>query len=377
MYSEDWSALPGHDGDDKDDSEALPLASKTCAHEPTMHPCKPRLGEWTVEDVVHWSLTTTLSPEVASWLRKHEVSGAVLRTLDEAELAAMGLEPFGRRRQLLLLREELLAEDAAKEKKANGPRTDQALVKSKTSRHALKCDKDFEPSPCLPTPLRSLLKSASAKGVQDVTSPAVKLKQPIAYELQDSPTGTELTLPSEAVAARAKAQKAVDPPEGASAWQKPVRIEGVQSSSRCDSRQGPGLPSVGPVDAQGRLGRAISWKPAVVQQSVSPSAFATASSRYVSWVPATAGIGSQEATSISVKVVRHASWTPARMPVSSGVPELGKILEAKAQAWAQAFAQASQQSYASLRAFSQSRTSSRRIVGYSVTIRPRPVCSRF
>ena len=102
---------------------------------------------------------------------------------------------------------------------------------------------------------------------QDVTSPAVKLKQPIAYELQDhlehaaalvsdfsrsrlesrrtsvlkdSPTGTELTLPSEAVAARAKAaggpiwrtaerrwvlcvsakaQKAVDPPEGASAPQ--------------------------------------------------------------------------------------------------------------------------------------------------------------
>lgn len=338
-----------------------------------MHPgpCKPRLGEWSVEDVVHWSLTTTLSPEVASWLRKHEVSGAVLRTLDEAELAAMGLEPFGRRRQLLLLREELLAEDAAKEKKANGPRTDPTMVKSKTSRHALKCDKDFEPSPCLPTPLRSLLKSTSAKGLQDVTSPAVKLKQPIAYELQDSPSGTEPTLPaSEAVApTRAKAVLRAD-----GAWQN--RIEGIQSSSRCDSRQGP--PKAGLLDAQSRLGRAISWKPALMQQSVSPSAaFATASSRHVSWVPATASMASQEATSISVKVVRQASWTPARVPVSSGVPELGKILEAKAHAWAQAFAQASQQSYASLRAISQSRTSSRRIVGYSVTIRPRPVCSRF
>eukprot|EP00439_Symbiodinium_sp_Y106_P023503 s5088_g2.t2 len=358
---------------------------------------------------------------------------------------------------------------------------------------------------------------------QDVTSPAVKLKQPIAYELQDhlehaaalvsdfsrsrlesrrtsvlkdSPTGTELTLPSEAVAARAKAQKAVDPPEGASAptpkplevrvvekfkrhnarymdgwkeslphlskpatsappagrggvswigqnpdpcrakyllkqgvvplppaveqkpspsqavgvlselshsqsapvlqkrghrqlemmscnehyieqrlkledeqqlrsgpdmkeliyhgvshdhqgrraylqarrrlwpqdrlpapvtsaaevgWQSyagPDKIVGKQFSDSLQSHdiarmrvgrcmylyehmtfdngcQGPGLPSVGPVDAQGRLGRAISWKPAVVQQSVSPSAFATASSRYVSWVPATAGIGGQ------------------------------------------------------------------------------------
>ncbi|CAE7287578.1 Man1b1 [Symbiodinium microadriaticum] len=86
-------------------------------------------------------------------------------------------------------------------------RTDPTMVKSKTSRHALKCDKDFEPSPCLPTPLRSLLKSTSAKGLQDVTSPAVKLKQPIAYELQDSPSGTEPTLPaSEAVApTRAKA----------------------------------------------------------------------------------------------------------------------------------------------------------------------------
>ncbi|OLP91784.1 hypothetical protein AK812_SmicGene26491 [Symbiodinium microadriaticum] len=93
-------------------------------------------------------------------------------------------------------------------------------------------------------------------------------------------------------------------------WQN--RIEGIQSSSRCDSRQGPS--KAGLLDAQSRLGRAISWKPALMQQSVSPSAaFATASSRHVSWVPATASMASQEATSISVKVVRQASWTPARV----------------------------------------------------------------
>eukprot|EP00434_Breviolum_minutum_P030839 symbB.v1.2.027271.t1/scaffold2786.1/size70438/4 len=60
---------------------------------------------------------------VATWLRQQEVTGRVLRSLDEAELTAMGLEPFGRRRQLLLCREEILAEAAAKEKKANSPRT--------------------------------------------------------------------------------------------------------------------------------------------------------------------------------------------------------------------------------------------------------------
>eukprot|EP00439_Symbiodinium_sp_Y106_P021643 s5088_g2.t1 len=98
---------------------------------------------------------------------------------------------------------------------------------------------------------------------QDVTSPAVKLKQPIAYELQDhlehaaalvsdfsrsrlesrrtsvlkdSPTGTELTLPSEAVAARAKAQKAVDPPEGASAWQKPAKPGHNQNVGKTEAK---------------------------------------------------------------------------------------------------------------------------------------------
>ena len=67
--------------------------------------------------------------------------------------------------------------------------------------------------------------------------------------------------------------------------------------------------------------------------------------RYVSWVPATAGIGSQEATSISVKacvdhrhlkpqlaasqVVRHASWTPARMPCARKQGETFDISECR------------------------------------------------
>ncbi|CAE7425298.1 ATp6v1fnb [Symbiodinium sp. CCMP2592] len=108
----------------------------------------------------------------------------------------------------------------------------------------------------------TVLTSGRALGLpacfQDVTSPAVKLKQPIAYELQDhlehaaalvsdfprsrlesrrtslkdSPSGTELALPSEAVAARAKAPKApkaVDPPEGV-----PVRV--VEKFKRHNAR---------------------------------------------------------------------------------------------------------------------------------------------
>ena len=51
-----------------------------------------------------WDFWTHPRSQVATWLRQQEVTGRVLRSLDEAELTAMGLEPFGRRRQLLLCR---------------------------------------------------------------------------------------------------------------------------------------------------------------------------------------------------------------------------------------------------------------------------------
>lgn len=69
-----------------------------------------RLSEWSIDDVADWCLTTTMPAEVSSWLRQQEVNGRVLKSLCEADLIVMGMEPFGRRRQFLLCRSELLEE---------------------------------------------------------------------------------------------------------------------------------------------------------------------------------------------------------------------------------------------------------------------------
>lgn len=67
-----------------------------------------RLSEWSIDDIADWCLTTTMPAEVSSWLRQQEVNGRVLESLCEADLVVMGMEPFGRRRQFLLCRKELL-----------------------------------------------------------------------------------------------------------------------------------------------------------------------------------------------------------------------------------------------------------------------------
>ncbi|CAE7409193.1 Man1b1 [Symbiodinium natans] len=250
--------------------------------------------------------------------------------------------------------------------------------------HALKCDKDFEPSPRLPTPLRSLLKPTSAKDVPEGIVPSAIHKDVLMDWTPKS--GTEITL-----APTSRSMEAVivdsDARDAKVRQRMPVFEKALQTMQRSGSPglrgaelraqlEGQrGLPSDPLLDNQSSAGRAISWKPTATPQTCSPSCAAFGgpiSSRYVSWLPATAGRAVQEPTSISVKVVRHASWAPAAMPVS-GIPQVGTILEAKAQAWAKAFAAASQHSYAAFRTISQSRTTSRRIVGYSVTIRPRPV----
>eukprot|EP00930_Biecheleria_cincta_P034688 TRINITY_DN23941_c0_g1_i1.p1 TRINITY_DN23941_c0_g1~~TRINITY_DN23941_c0_g1_i1.p1 ORF type:complete len:536 (-),score=60.90 TRINITY_DN23941_c0_g1_i1:76-1641(-) len=97
-----------------EDSPSAPNAQKTASdtappvQQPSDRPPPSRVCDWTVEDVVSWASSTTMALEVASWFRKHEISGAVLQSLTEADLLAMGMEPFGRRRQLLLSRQLLL-----------------------------------------------------------------------------------------------------------------------------------------------------------------------------------------------------------------------------------------------------------------------------
>ncbi|CAK8997439.1 unnamed protein product [Durusdinium trenchii] len=155
MYSQDWCAI----------DDAL-VETETMCPECSLR----RLDDWTVEDVVRWSMTTTLSPDVATWLRQQEVTGQVLRSLDEAELELMGLEPFGRRRQLLLCREEILAEEAAKEKKAEtkaeSPRTGIRWSPDVQSRREEKAKSRSSDKAAdlraLPTPTRALAKLAKS-----------------------------------------------------------------------------------------------------------------------------------------------------------------------------------------------------------------------
>lgn len=69
-----------------------------------------RLADWTVEHVACWAAMTALPLEVAAQLRENAISGPVLESLTEEDLIALGIEKFGWRRQLLLLRQELLDE---------------------------------------------------------------------------------------------------------------------------------------------------------------------------------------------------------------------------------------------------------------------------
>lgn len=75
-----------------------------------MRPIAPppmRLNEWTVEQVVRWVSTIPLAPEVENILLDNAINGAVLESLSEQDLLAMGIEKFGWRRQLLLSRRGL------------------------------------------------------------------------------------------------------------------------------------------------------------------------------------------------------------------------------------------------------------------------------
>lgn len=61
------------------------------------------IADWDAQDVGHWaSRVLGLPPEVGEVLASEEISGTVLVTLTEADIEALGIGPFGRRRQLLL-----------------------------------------------------------------------------------------------------------------------------------------------------------------------------------------------------------------------------------------------------------------------------------
>lgn len=94
-------------------------ASPATIHRPL--PASPsrmpaRLSDWTPEHVARWAASTPLPPAVAARLREHEVNGPVLDSLSETDLASLGIDKFGWRRQLLLSLTELRSELSARER---------------------------------------------------------------------------------------------------------------------------------------------------------------------------------------------------------------------------------------------------------------------
>lgn len=369
LYSQDWC----------EDISAPPMDE---SHEYS----KPRLDDWTVEDVVRWSLTTTLSPEVANWLRQQEVTGQVLRSLDEAELAAMGLEPFGRRRQLLLCREDVLAEEAkeVKEKKADfrceiyeltRQETRSIEDKSQHSQHSTKVAKAIDFAASLPTPARALCKR---KLKEDAT-----LCQ--AQELLQVPEET----PAEISPARAVAETAQLIKEcGDMEVRKPVsktlygrepltgRPEshpihpGIRCAShtlsRCFHQCLPGFnrphgyspvqqPQWVPRNLGICSGRAVSWMPPRWVQSP----LTAPSTRTISWMP------------VPIKAMH--SWTgchtPLRPRLGLGVPTSGQVLS---QGALRTVTRGPAATFLCPPLRTPCITLPPRVIGYSVTVRPRP-----
>jgi len=90
--------------------------------------------DWGVAHVTRWALSTPVAPEAASVLREHEITGAVLVSLTESDLKNMGMSQLGRRRQLLLSRDNLVKEHAAGESQVRTPR--QVSVSSASTQDA-------------------------------------------------------------------------------------------------------------------------------------------------------------------------------------------------------------------------------------------------
>ncbi|CAK8997429.1 unnamed protein product [Durusdinium trenchii] len=354
MYSQDWCAI----------DDAL-VETETMCPECSLR----RLDDWTVEDVVRWSMTTTLSPDVATWLRQQEVTGQVLRSLDEAELELMGLEPFGRRRQLLLCREEILAEEAAKEKKAEtkaeSPRTGIRWSPDVQSRREEKAKSRSSDKAAdlraLPTPTRALAKLAKS----DSEAP----KGEAAERIGNTPPHKDVFVCAAELSQAGVAQ------QSKGSWMPPVCFCNDSNSLRnkpngqhlrhnpCQNRpqwsprlRHPVQPIARLVQQQwvfGLPGRAASWMPWRKAVSGFPLEIARAPCppTSLSWIP----------YQPNILKIPGASWAPPALPLSvcEGLP--GRTL-ALAHGPASAFVGPARPLYIKLPP---------RVIGYSVTIRPR------
>jgi len=66
-------------------------------------PSQSDADKWTPEEVAHWAISSLGLPQsLGEHLVKEEIHGPVLLSLVEEDLCRLGVEPFGRRRQLLL-----------------------------------------------------------------------------------------------------------------------------------------------------------------------------------------------------------------------------------------------------------------------------------
>lgn len=355
LYSQDWCA---------EDISAPP--KDECDES-----WKSRLDDWTVEDVVRWSLTTTLSPEVATWLRQQEVTGRVLRSLDEAELTAMGLEPFGRRRQLLLCREEVLAEAAAKEKKANSPRTapgaiqfqlemarqDEDKSRSETSEtYAKKVEKAIDWA-ALPTPARALSKRTRAEEFKDVNKETATSFTKTLQKKDVTPAADvkDVASTSKETEDGAQVQSAKITPK---TWTLSTQPAASYTVSRCfyqsvmpvmPLRHGGSplqrLPLASSIDT---AGRAVSWMPWGSMQSPLSTVSTTFPTRTLSWIPVPRPL----------QVTPTHSWAPAAHRHCLCSNAFGPSVKTTRHA-----------AFGSRPAYWI--TLPPRVIGYSVTVRPR------
>jgi len=191
QYSQDWVAL-----DEKREDIAIALNSPDSSAwlEALKH---VRPSDWNVEDVVGWCQTTSLAPEVADWFRMHEINGKVLQSLTEADLLAMGMEPFGRRRQLILMRDELMRERASPSRISTCTDRTKAGDFSCASSKVTTPQKTSEADPWwmaeakaapvmfVPSPLRSIAKRIDEEAAASM--PAAPLAKPEAVLVEPRP----------------------------------------------------------------------------------------------------------------------------------------------------------------------------------------------
>lgn len=323
-----------------------------------------RLCDWTVEDVVSWSLTTTMAPQAAAWIRNNEISGIVLQSLTEADLLAMGMEPFGRRRQLLLCRQDLL-DEAVTEPKARSPnRRSQCSITSSTFDRSCTSSRTASPKGKLtPTVTSNTLPSATLG--DDLCLHASKQQASVA--VRESNLVCSVPSPLRALTKRVAELAAVPTPAHIMRAETEEAMTAVSTSTTV----APPLPLAARVEAAplpraqlpaplGPLGSPMTPVAAVPMLCVRPEMPVRSASacrgRTSSWVPRPCTYQREDQAVPAMQAVESANLGSARRSASQG-RSLMDLMDSKALAFGNAWAAAAQRSSAAMREDSLNRRS--------------------